>query len=101
VLVEPGDFATGLPAARHVTAQAERSAIYRAAFTKAKTQQDEGEATGSTPEPVARLVARILDDPSPRLRYTVGPLGQRAIVPLKRYLPQRLFELVLVRALGF
>jgi NAD(P)-dependent dehydrogenase (short-subunit alcohol dehydrogenase family) len=100
VLVEPGDFATGLPAARHVTAQAERSAIYRAAFTKAKTQQDEGEATGSTPEPVARLVARILDDPSPRLRYTVGPLTQRLVVPLKRYLPQRLFELVMVRVLG-
>ena len=100
VLVEPGDFATGLPSARRMTAEAETSAVYRAAFSAFKAQQDKDEAGAATPEPVARLVARILDDASPRLRYTVGNLGQRIVVPLKRYLPQRLFERVLVLALG-
>jgi len=100
VLVEPGDFATGLPTARRLTAAAERNDTYRAAFAKFKVQQDKDEAGASTPEPVAALVAAILASPRPQLRYTVGQLGQRIVVPLKRYLPQRLFEFVLVRALG-
>jgi hypothetical protein len=34
------------------------------------------------------------------LRYTVGMPMQRIVVPLKRGLPQRLFQALLVRALG-
>jgi NAD(P)-dependent dehydrogenase (short-subunit alcohol dehydrogenase family) len=100
VLVEPGDFRTQLPAARRQTAASLASGVYRAAFEKVKVQQDKDEAAAPTPEPVARLVARILETPKPRLRYTVGMPGQRIVVPLKRVLPQRLFEALLVRALG-
>jgi len=39
-------------------------------------------------------------DPSPRTRYSVGMLGQRIVLPLKRFLPQRLFERILATALG-
>ena len=35
----------------------------------------------------------------PRLRYSVGMLGQRIVIPLKRCLPQRLFEWLLCRVL--
>jgi NAD(P)-dependent dehydrogenase (short-subunit alcohol dehydrogenase family) len=100
VLVEPGDFCTHLPAARRQTAASQASGVYRAAFEQVKAQQDKDEAAAPTPEPVARLVARILEAPSPRLRYTVGMPMQRIVVPLKRVLPQRLFQALLVRALG-
>jgi hypothetical protein len=73
---------------------------YRAALEKFKVQQDKDEAGASTPEPVAQLVERILRDPSPQLRYSVGMLGQRIVIPAKRVLPQRVFEWVLSRVLG-
>jgi NAD(P)-dependent dehydrogenase (short-subunit alcohol dehydrogenase family) len=100
VLVEPGDFRTRLPVARRQTAASLASGVYRDAFERFKVQQDKDESAAPTPEPVARLVARILDTAKPRLRYTVGMPAQRIVVPLKRLLPQRLFQALLVRALG-
>ena len=100
VLIEPGDFRTQLPAVRRQAAAAQTNDAYQAAFATFKVQQDKDEAAAPTPEPVARLVAKVLDSASPRLRYTVGMPGQRIVVPLKRLLPQRLFEALLMRALG-
>ena len=100
VLIEPGDFRTQLPVARRETAGARSNDAYREALARFKAQQDKDEAGAPTPEPVARLVARILETEHPRLRYSVGMLGQRIVVPLKRLLPQRLFERVLTIALG-
>jgi hypothetical protein len=46
------------------------------------------------------LIERILRMPNPATRYSVGMLSQRIVVPLKRLLPQRLYEALLIRALG-
>jgi NAD(P)-dependent dehydrogenase (short-subunit alcohol dehydrogenase family) len=100
VLVEPGDFRTQLPDKRRTTAATSINDAYRAAFERFTAQQAMDEAGAPTPEPVAHLVERILRDPAPRLRYSVGMLGQRIVIPLKRILPQRLFEWALSRALG-
>lgn len=91
VLVEPGDFRTRTTANRRVTAAAEQG-VYRDAFSKSKRKQDHDETTASTPEPVARLVEGILNNPNPKTRYSVAMIGQRIVVPLKRLLPQRIFE---------
>ena len=100
VLIEPGDFSTQLPAARRTVSGVATNDAYRAALAKFSAQQAKDEAGAPTPEPIARLVERILRDPSPRLRYSVGMLGQRIVIPLKKLLPQRLFEFALSRALG-
>ena len=100
VLIEPGDFQSDLPATRHTAEAAASNGAYQAAFARFRAQQEKDEAGAPTPEPIARLVERILADPSPRLRYSIGMLGQRIVVPLKRLLPQRLFEAALVRVLG-
>ncbi|HUI24679.1 MAG TPA: SDR family NAD(P)-dependent oxidoreductase [Candidatus Kryptonia bacterium] len=100
VLVEPGDFRSQLAAVRRTVQGAEANDTYRTAFDKFKIQQEKDEAGAPTPEPVALLVEQILRNPSPKLRYTVGVLGQRIVVPLKRLLPQSLFEWVLCRALA-
>ena len=100
VLIEPGDFQSQLPLVRRTAAAAQTNDAYRDAFTKFKTQQAKDESSAPTPEPIALLVERILRDPAPRLRYSVGMLGQRIVIPLKRLLPQRLFEWVLCRALA-
>lgn len=61
VLVEPGDFNTQLPAVRRLTAASQTNDAYRVAFARFKVQQDKDEAAAPTPEPVARLVAKVLE----------------------------------------
>jgi NAD(P)-dependent dehydrogenase (short-subunit alcohol dehydrogenase family) len=99
VLIEPGDFRTQLPAKRRIASASETNDAYREAFTRIKAAQDKDESKAPTPEPVARLVERILRSDAPSARYSIGMLGQRIVVPLKRLLPQRLFEWALSKAL--
>jgi NAD(P)-dependent dehydrogenase (short-subunit alcohol dehydrogenase family) len=100
VLIEPGDFNTQLPARRRVASESEINGVYQKSFTRFKAAQEKDESKAPSPEPVAYLVERILKSDAPQLRYTVGMFGQRIVVPLKRLLPQRLFEWTLCKALG-
>jgi hypothetical protein len=61
---------------------------------------EKDERIAPTPEPIARLVERVLAARSPRLRYSVGMLSQRVVVVLKRILPARVFEWALAQAFG-
>ncbi len=99
VLVEPGDFDTGLPAARRMTAESQSSTLYKDFFAAFKAAQDKDEQAAPAPIGVARLVARILRSRRPRLRYRAGRLAQRIVIPLKRFLPQAWFEWILRQAL--
>jgi len=55
------------------------------------------ERNGPLPECVARLLARIIETRSPRLRYTVGPTLERIGVALKHHTPWRLYEAAFAR----
>ena len=92
VLVEPGDFRTNITTRRRIAQAATTNDAYREAFARCKQKQERDETNAPSPEAVARLVGRILSDPNPCTRYSVGMLSQRMVVPLKRFLPQRLFE---------
>jgi NAD(P)-dependent dehydrogenase (short-subunit alcohol dehydrogenase family) len=100
VLVEPGDFNTAITATRRLTRETETNSAYRELFTRIKAAQDKEEANAPTPEPIAALVESILRSRSPATRYSVGMPGQRIVVPLKRLLPQRLFEWVLRKVMN-
>lgn len=100
VLVEPGDFRTSITAKRRTTQASATHDTYRDAFNRFKLKQDQDEAQAPEPEAVAHLIDGILQNPRPRMRYTVGLLGQRIVVPLKRFLPQRLFEWLFRRVVG-
>jgi NAD(P)-dependent dehydrogenase (short-subunit alcohol dehydrogenase family) len=99
-LIEPGDFQSDLAATRRTARGAAANDAYREALARFQAQQEKDEAAAPTPEPLGPLVERILADPSPRLRYSAGMLGQRVVIPLKRLLPQSLFEWALIRVLG-
>jgi NAD(P)-dependent dehydrogenase (short-subunit alcohol dehydrogenase family) len=92
VLVEPGDFRTNMVNARRIAAAAVVNDAYRSVFDRMRAQQDREETNAATPEPVARLVERILNDPRPKLHYSVGMWSQRIVVPLRSYLPQRVYQ---------
>jgi NAD(P)-dependent dehydrogenase (short-subunit alcohol dehydrogenase family) len=90
VLIEPGDHKTDLTKNRRL---AEMSTdAYRASFAVAMAKTEHDEQSGPGPEQIARLLHRIVNKPNPRLRYTIGPLMQRAAVLLKRLGPNSLSE---------
>jgi NAD(P)-dependent dehydrogenase (short-subunit alcohol dehydrogenase family) len=99
VMIEPGDFQSELPATRRITSASATNDAYRDARTRALEQQAKDEVEAPSPAAIAQLVERIINDPNPRLRYSAGPLGQRIVIPLKRYFPYRLLEFALVKAL--
>ena len=100
VLIQPGDFRTVSPAAG-ARRRRRRPPTLRTRPLR-HVQGAAGQGRGAARRPAAgRPPGRARPaTPSPRLRYSVGMLGQRIVVPLKRLLPQRLFELLLVLALG-
>jgi len=100
VLIQPGDFRTGITARRRVAAAAESNPAYREMYNHFKAKQDQDEQRGETPEPIARLVEYVLDHPRPKLRYPIGMLSQRMVIPLKCYLPQRAFDWLAFRLMG-
>src|SRR5580704_2115781 len=100
VLVEPGDFRTPITAKRRTTQASAANDTYRSAFEQFKLKQDQDEAQAPDPLAVAQLIEAILRNPRPRMRYSVGMMGQRIVVPLRRFLPQALFEWLFRRAVG-
>ena len=101
VLIEPGDFQSRLPLhAPHGAAAAHEPGLpggvrgLQGAAGQGRGGRADAGAGG------ACWWSACSRDPSPALRYSVGMLGQRIVVPLKRLLPQRLFEWALRQALN-
>lgn len=96
VLVEPGDHRTAFTANRQKTPLSPEGDAdpgpYTAACQRALARMESDEQHGPPADNVARLVARILGTPKPRLRYTVGLSSQRSAVWLRRMLPFRFLE---------
>lgn len=96
VLIEPGDFRTEFTDRRQITSSAEENAAYVVQMRKTLAVMEAEERGGPTPEPVARLVVRILNTDAPRVRYVVGPLAEKLAAGLKRVLPSKWFERMLM-----
>jgi NAD(P)-dependent dehydrogenase (short-subunit alcohol dehydrogenase family) len=98
VIIEPGNIDTEATARGPRTTA--RTAAYNEHLKRAEEAMIRGERDGAKPEAVAQLLGRILRTPRPRVRYTVGPVPERAAASIKRVLPSRLFERVLLHATG-
>ncbi len=92
VLIEPGDFRTGFTANRVHTAASKEDSIYRKRFQRTLKVAESDEEKGSSPEKIARLLYRILQNSSPKVRYSTGEALQRVAAILKGILPSKLFE---------
>lgn len=94
VLIEPGDHRTSLTENRLRTAESRINPAYRDRCDRAIAKMASDEQAGAAPEATARLLCRIVNQPRPRLRYTVGPAPERAAVWLKRLMPYSVVEKV-------
>jgi NAD(P)-dependent dehydrogenase (short-subunit alcohol dehydrogenase family) len=92
VLIEPGDFNTGFTQNRKKTVGAQKSKIYSDQFHPALSVMEKDEMNGLSPDKVALLLEKIINQPKPKLRYTSGKLEQRIAPFVKKVLPASLFE---------
>jgi NAD(P)-dependent dehydrogenase (short-subunit alcohol dehydrogenase family) len=99
VLIEPGAFATdiwtrnaklGERVSDGASPNLERAQKMRAHVSKLPKRD---------PQEVVRLIARVAQDPNPRLRYLVGT-DARVQMWLKRTLPWKWHEKIVTRAVG-
>jgi NAD(P)-dependent dehydrogenase (short-subunit alcohol dehydrogenase family) len=92
VIIEPGDHKTGLTENRQFTEISIATDAYGPSFEAALLKTAHDEQSGPGPEQIARLLYRIVNQRHPRLRYTIGPIPQRAAVWLKRLMPYSILE---------
>jgi NAD(P)-dependent dehydrogenase (short-subunit alcohol dehydrogenase family) len=97
VLIEPGDFKTQFSANRKRTTGSGENTVYRDQLDRSLAVMEKEEQAGNSPIAIARLVERIMSDPSPTLRYPVGPLGETLAIVLKGILPFKVFERILMQ----
>jgi hypothetical protein len=83
---------TGFTRNRIKTTASGQNQAYAASFSRALAVMEKDERQRPPPEKIAHLVERIITHPAPRLRYTAGTMSQRVGALLKRVLPGRLFE---------
>jgi NAD(P)-dependent dehydrogenase (short-subunit alcohol dehydrogenase family) len=95
VLIEPGDHRTSFTQNRRSTSASAAGSVYRDRFERAVARMALDEQGGPGPEGIARLLHKILNNPRPRLRYTAGPVAQRAAVWIKRTTPFAVMEKIM------
>jgi short-subunit dehydrogenase len=92
VLIEPGDFKTEFCANRqHIKPENNADC-----FQRAMNVIECDEQNGQPPLKIAHLIERIINTPHPRLRYAVGAADQKLSVFLKKIVPNRWFDRMII-----
>lgn len=95
VLIEPGDFNTGINESRRTAAFTDPA--YGSQCEETLQQVRHEVANAPSPEAIGRRIASIIEKRSPALRYRVANLMQRFSLTLMRTLPGRVFEYLVMR----
>ncbi|MCF7825645.1 MAG: SDR family oxidoreductase, partial [Candidatus Marinimicrobia bacterium] len=80
VLVEPGDFRTSFTEHRIKAVRSLSSPVYADRCQGAVQVMERDERQGHDPIEIASLVEKIIQNPSPGLRYSVGPPLERCAI---------------------
>jgi len=89
--VAPGDFATNIASGRYHTPVFEDSPykkVYQANLNLMNTDVDSGE----NPIKMAKAIYKIINIKNPKIHYKVGSFMQKFAIVLKRILPDKVFE---------
>ncbi|MDI9256935.1 SDR family oxidoreductase [Flavobacterium sedimenticola] len=96
VTVAPGDFATNIASGRYHAPVIPGSA-YEMPYGNTLLQMNEHVDGGSNPDEMAEAIYRIITDKQPKLHYKVGAFMQKFSIVLKRILPDRVYEQMLMK----
>lgn len=93
--IAPGDFATDI-ASRRYHAPVLKGSPYEKVYGKQLSTINEHVDDGSDPLKMAIAIDKILNNPNPKVHYKVGAFMQKFSIFLKRILPDRLYEKMLM-----
>jgi short-subunit dehydrogenase len=93
--VAPGDFATNIAAGRYHAPVVENSP-YKLAYANTLTMMDAHVDSGENPNKMAEAVYGIIQNKTPKVRYRVGAFMQKFSIVLKKVLPSKMYEKILM-----
>lgn len=93
--VAPGDFATNIASGRF-HAPLIPSSAYAIPYGNTLKMMDEHVDSGSNPNEMAEAVYKIIKTPNPKGHYKVGAFMQKFSIVLKRILPDKVYEKMLM-----
>jgi len=93
--VAPGDFATNIASGRFHAPLIKDSA-YEIPYGNTLQLMDEHVDSGSNPNEMAEAIYRIIQNPNPKIHYKVGAFMQKFSIVLKRILPDKVYEKMLM-----
>ncbi|TFG71754.1 MAG: SDR family oxidoreductase [Flavobacteriales bacterium] len=91
----PGAFATNIAAGRYHV-EIDTHSPYGIQYRNTLKGIDESVENGEDPIEVALKVSKIINNGNPDIHYTVGAFNQKLSIFLKKYLPQKVFEKILL-----
>jgi len=93
--VAPGDFATNIAAGRYHAPVVKDSAYEKVYGEVLATMNDHVDA-GSNPNEMAEAIYKIIQTKKPNVHYKVGAFMQKFSIVLKRALPDKMYEKMLM-----
>ncbi len=94
--VAPGDFATNIAAGRFHAPLVKGSA-YEETYGRTLAMMDDHVTQGSNPTEMANAIFAIIQNPAPKGHYKVGSFLQKFSIVLKRILPDKQYEKMLMK----
>ncbi len=94
--VAPGDFATNIAAGRY-HAPLKEDSPYKVPYGKTLELMDAHVDSGSDPELMGKAVYKIITTAQPKGHYKVGAFMQKFSIVLKRILPDKMYENLLMK----
>ena len=95
VNVAPGDFKTNI-ASRRIDSDFNNSSSYSEDYSKSLKSANKHVDNACPPIIVSKLIYKIINSKNPKIHYKVGQFIQKFSIILKNFLPDRLFEKVLL-----
>lgn len=93
--VAPGDFATNIASGRFHAPLVKDSA-YEIPYGNTLKMMDGHVDSGSNPDEMGEVIYQIIQNPNPKIHYKVGVFIQKFSIVLKRILPDKVYEKMLM-----
>jgi short-subunit dehydrogenase len=94
--VAPGDFATNIASGRY-HAPATVGSAYEESYGESLRTIDQHVDNGSNPSEMAAAVYKVIQTKEPKIHYKVGAFTQKFSIVLKRILPDKIYEKMLMK----
>ena len=94
--VAPGDFATNIAAGRYHAPVLENSP-YKKTYEDTLNLMNEHVSEGKDPQIMANAIYKIINTQHPKVHYKVGEFMQKFSIVLKRILPDKVYEKMLMK----